>query len=64
MGTGNRHGRDGKQTIDYANPAMRPAWIGYLIYLVVGMRVTIAISVNRFHDRGKSGWWGSLCSFR
>jgi len=40
---------DGQQTIDYTNPATLPAWIGYLFYFVIGMWITIAISIKRFH---------------
>ena len=29
-------GADGQPTIDFSNPALMPAWIGYVIYLVVG----------------------------
>jgi uncharacterized membrane protein YhaH (DUF805 family) len=36
------------------NPA---AWIAYLIGVVPAMWVSLAGSVKRLHDRGKSGWW-------
>ncbi|MGI9403439.1 MAG: DUF805 domain-containing protein [Hyphomicrobium sp.] len=48
---------DGQPTIDFSSPALMPMWIGYLFYFVVGLWITIAISIKRFHDRGKSGWW-------
>ncbi len=51
---------DGQQTIDYTNPATLPAWIGYLFYFVIGMWITIAISIKRFHDRGKSAGWSLI----
>ena len=51
-------GPDGQvTTIDYANEAMLPVWIGYGLLLFVTTWISIAISVKRFHDRGKSGWW-------
>lgn len=51
-------GPDGQvTTIDYANEAMLPVWIGYGFLLFVTTWISIAISVKRFHDRGKSGWW-------
>ncbi len=31
-------------------------WIAWLLYLVV-IWPAIAISIKRWHDRGKSGWW-------
>jgi len=49
-------GADGQPQIDFTSPALTPAWIGYLVYIIVGMWITIAISIKRFHDRGKSGW--------
>ena len=51
---------DGQQTIDYTNPAMLSAWIGYLFYFVIGVWITIAISIKRFHDRGKSAGWALI----
>ena len=51
-------GPDGQvTTIDYANEAMLPVWIVYGLLLIVTTWISIAISVKRFHDRGKSGWW-------
>ena len=50
-------GADGQPQIDFTSPALTPAWIGYLVYIIVGMWITITISIKRFHDRGKSGWW-------
>lgn len=31
-------------------------WIAWLLYLVV-IWPAVAISIKRWHDRGKSGWW-------
>jgi len=53
-------GADGQPTVDYSNPAMLPVWIGYLIYFVIGFWITFAISIKRYHDRGKSGWWSLI----
>ena len=39
------------------NPATLPMWIGYLLLAIITTWITIAISIKRFHDRGKSGWW-------
>jgi uncharacterized membrane protein YhaH (DUF805 family) len=53
-------GADGQPTLDFTSPALTPAWIGYLVYFVVGLWIAIAISIKRFHDRGKSGWWSLI----
>ena len=50
-------GAEGQPTLDYMHSAMLPFWIGYLFLMVIGYWMSIAISIKRFHDRGKSGWW-------
>lgn len=32
--------------------------IVYLVFAPVGIWIEFAIIAKRFHDRGKSGWWG------
>ncbi|MCP4779696.1 MAG: DUF805 domain-containing protein [Hyphomicrobium sp.] len=53
-------GADGQPTLDFTSPALTPAWIAYLVYFVVGLWIAIAISIKRFRDRGKSGWWSLI----
>ncbi|MEZ5924875.1 MAG: DUF805 domain-containing protein [Hyphomicrobiaceae bacterium] len=47
----------GQPQIDYANPAMMPAYIIYGITILLSLWWYFAISVKRMHDRGRSGWW-------
>ncbi|MEZ5775397.1 MAG: DUF805 domain-containing protein [Hyphomicrobiaceae bacterium] len=47
----------GNPQFDYGNPAMMPAFIIYGISGLLGLWWSIAYTVKRLHDRGKSGWW-------
>jgi uncharacterized membrane protein YhaH (DUF805 family) len=47
----------GQPQIDYANPALMPAYIIYGITLLLSLWWFFAISIKRMHDRGRSGWW-------
>lgn len=47
----------GNPQIDYANPALMPAWIIFGVMMLLGIWWSLAVAVKRCHDRGKSGWW-------
>jgi len=47
-------GADGLPTINYSNMVLIPFWICYAFAVIAWLWATIAISIKRFHDRGKS----------
>jgi uncharacterized membrane protein YhaH (DUF805 family) len=46
--------------VDFGNAAASPSplfWGLYVVPALVGTWISVAASVKRLHDRGKSGWW-------
>lgn len=39
------------------NPAAMPFFILYIVYAIAIFIPSLAVSVRRLHDIGKSGWW-------
>jgi uncharacterized membrane protein YhaH (DUF805 family) len=51
-----KHGHDSL----YQHPMTTGGWIligGIILVAVVGLWVSLAADVKRYHDRDKSGWW-------